>query len=142
MIKLDEKEYIYKVRSKLRLLSAYYILISMLFSLIYSYYFFKGLEIPDVIIYSNLAIIIIFTIITIQKAEYIKRYANKYNIDLFSDKYIKVFDKLLFVILIINLSYNLISVFLQKNINYKMDIKSILTLILFTVLWLNYRFLY
>ena len=142
MIKFDEKEYIYKVRGKLRLLSAYYILFSMIFTLIYYYYFIRGLDVPDLIIYTNLAIIIFFTIIIIERAEHIKNYAKKYNIDLVSDKYIKVFDKLLILFLVISLGYSFISGFIQNNIKYKLKIRSILTLVLFSVLWFNYRFLY
>lgn len=142
MIKFDEKEYIYKVRGKLRLLSAYYILFSTIFTLIYYYYSIRGLEVPDLIIYTNLAIIIFFTIIIIERAEHIKNYAKKYNIDLVSDKYIKIFDKILILFLIINLGYSFISGFIRKNISYKLEIRSILTLVLFSVLWFNYRFLY
>ena len=142
MIKFDEKEYIYKVRGKLRLLSAYYILFSMIFTLIYYYYFIRGLDVPGLIIYTNLAIIIYFTIIIIERAEHIKNYAKKYNIDLVSDKYIKVFDKLLILFLVISLGYSFISGFIQNNIKYKLKIRSILTLVLFSVLWFNYRFLY
>jgi len=142
MIKMDNKEYIYKVRSRLRLISAYYILFSMIFSLVYSYYFIKGLEIPNSIIYANLAIIIFFTVIIIQRAERIKRYSKEYNIDLSSEKYIKVYDKLLLIILIANLMYSFVSGFLQHNIKYKLRIGSILTLVLFSFLWMNYRFLY
>jgi len=142
MIKMDNKEYIYKVRSRLRLISAYYILFSMIFSLVYSYYFIKGLEIPNSIIYANLAIIIFFTVIIIQISERIKRYSKEYNIDLSSEKYIKVYDKLLLIILIANLMYSFVSGFLQHNIKYKLRIGSILTLVLFSFLWMNYRFLY
>lgn len=142
MIKLDEKEYIYKVRSKLRLQWAYYVLFSMIFSLIYSYYFIRGFNVPDAVIYLHLTVVILFTISIMQKAERIQKYSEKYNVDLYSDKYIKVFDKIIFVILIANLGYGFIFGFLNNNINYKPRIVTIFSLIMFSVLWLNYRFLY
>jgi len=142
MIKLDEKEYIYKVRSKLRLLSAYYVLFSMIFSLIYSYYFIKKLDIPDAIIYVHLSIIILFTINIMKRAERIKSYAEEYNVDLYSEEYVKVFNKIIFFILIASLGYSFLFGFLNNNINNKLRIVTIFSLMMFSVLWINYRFLY
>jgi heme/copper-type cytochrome/quinol oxidase subunit 3 len=142
MLNQDKEEYIYRTKHTLRMTTIYSVTITLLFSLLYNYYYIKKQNIPDALVNINILILIIFSITIILQAEGIKKHSIKNNIDLKEIKDLKFLDKFLFLFLLASLTYTLFQIATKQKINYKIKLRLAISTILFGTLFLNYRFLY
>lgn len=142
MLNEDKEQYIYRTKHTLRMTTIYSVFITLLFSLLYNYYYITSKNIPDILININIIILISFSCIILLQAERIKKHATKNKIDLTKIKDIRYLDKFLLLFLLANLSYTIFEITNKQKINYKIKLRLAVSTILFGTLFINYRFLY